>query len=116
MFTHRPRPQCQETCKELSTLGGKVHGMAADVSSKEGREARYKRNVQTNQQKRIIEVETCRNKLDLHFAHSQYFPLEKLVLWKEGNLHLGPSDVKRPAGLGEICARLVGWKAGRLGE
>ena len=28
----------EETCKELSSLGGKVHGIAADVSSKEGRE------------------------------------------------------------------------------
>ena len=45
----------QETCKELSTLGGKVHGLAADVSSKEGREAaRNQTSTLTNQQKLIV--------------------------------------------------------------
>ena len=39
---HPGASSTQETCKELSTLGGKVHGLAADVSSKEGREASYK--------------------------------------------------------------------------
>ena len=33
----------QETCRELSKLGGKVHGIAADVSGKEGREAEPRR-------------------------------------------------------------------------
>ena len=47
--------ELQETCKELSTLGGKVHGLAADVSNKEGREAAGNQtSMLTNQQKLII--------------------------------------------------------------
>lgn len=39
VITSRKATEVEETCKELSSLGGKVHGIAADVSSKEGREA-----------------------------------------------------------------------------
>ena len=42
VVTSRKAAEVEETCKELSTLGGKVHGLAADVSSKEGREALVK--------------------------------------------------------------------------
>ena len=73
LFAWAFESEFQETCKELSTLGGKVHGLAADVSSKEGREAaRNQTSTLTNQQKLIID-HLSRNKLNLHFCHSQFF-------------------------------------------
>ena len=52
-------------------MGGKVHGLAADVSSKQGREAaRNQTSTLTSQQKTD---HLSRNKLNLHFCHNQFF-------------------------------------------